>query len=60
MELQLLSILEKRFQFRANLIDGHQQWGMQVNGTWTGVVGQVYNGVNYTYSAHCTAKPKFL
>ncbi len=52
MELELLKLLEKRYNFKTVFVDGYQQWGMKVNGTWTGVVGQVYYGVTtlfYTF-----------
>lgn len=45
MEIQLLRLFAERYNFRYNLIDANQQWGMIVNGTWTGAIGQVVYGV---------------
>lgn len=47
MEGELLQVLEQKCNFRANLVDGHQTWGMRLpNGSWTGVIGQVYSEVS--------------
>ena len=45
METEILKVLEAKYKFRANLINGNGGWGMLVNGKWTGVVGRVYNQV---------------
>lgn len=47
METEILKILQSRFNFKSNLIDGKQVWGMFTEGRWTGVVGQVYNRVSF-------------
>ena len=46
MELELLKLFEKKFNFHANLIDGKNDWGNLVNGSWNGIVGQVNNGAS--------------
>ena len=46
MEATLLWALEKRFNFRANLIDGQEDWGTQLYGEWTGMMRQVVDGVH--------------
>lgn len=52
-ELNLLQLFEHRFNFRANLLFAHQEWGAKVvnksnNGqstkTWSGMLGMVENG----------------
>ena len=43
METEILKILQKRFNFGVNLIDGKGAWGMFLKGQWTGVVGRVYS-----------------
>ena len=42
--------MEKHFHLKANLIDVKGDWGMEVNGTWTGAIGQVLNGVIWLQS----------
>lgn len=59
MELELLKILQKRYNFRTYFIDGHQEWGVQVNGTWTGVVGQVLYEVIYCFYLYTKNIVKF-
>ena len=46
-EIELLRLLEKYFNFRSHFIDSHQVWGNIENGTWTGNVGLVYNKVSF-------------
>lgn len=47
METELLHMLELKFNFHANYIDGKQNWGMrQSNGNWNGMMEQVINHVN--------------
>ena len=48
MELELLKLFEKHFNFHANLVDGKNDWGNVINGTWNGIVGQVANGASFT------------
>ena len=46
MEIELLRMLERQFNFSSNLVDGQDVWGAKVNNIWNGVVGQVYYGVS--------------
>ena len=45
-DLELLHILEKRFNFRSNLLHSNDNWAQIVNGSWTGVVGNIVNGIS--------------
>lgn len=45
MESELLKALEKRFNFTAHLVDGHDMWGMLVNNQWTGMLREVIDEV---------------
>ncbi len=46
MELNLLQLLENRFNFRANLLYAHQVWGTKLinESSWSGMFGMVENG----------------
>ena len=46
LESEVLQQLERHVQFKANLIDANGNWGINVNGTWSGAIGQIYYGVN--------------
>jgi len=43
LEIQILDSLKKRFNFTAALTNANQDWGILINGSWTGVMGQVLN-----------------
>lgn len=47
--MQLLNVLESKFQFKAKLIDAKGAWGIARYGRWTGVIGQILNRVNDFY-----------
>lgn len=44
LEIELLTFLQRKFNFQANFIDNREDWGNWVNGSWTGSVGLVHNG----------------
>ena len=47
-ETNLLQLLEKRFQFKANLIDANENWNIDYkNGTWHGIIGHVFSKVMF-------------
>lgn len=47
MEPEILNVLQKRYNFRAKLIDAHNIWGLaNENGSWNGLVGDVLYKVN--------------
>lgn len=44
MELRFLELLQKRFNFTANLVDGKNSWGLLTkDGKWSGTIGDVFN-----------------
>lgn len=43
--MELLGILATKYGFTANLIYGNDDWGAEVNSTWTGSIGQVLANV---------------
>ena len=45
MEIQILKILEVKYNFKSKLLDAKQMWGTLVNGTWNGMVAQILNNV---------------
>lgn len=50
-DFELLKVLESRFNFKANLIDAHKNFGNLVDGQhWTGVFGHVTNQVGILFS----------
>ena len=46
MESELLRALESIYNFTSVLVDGEDSWGMERNGRWVGMVGQVLYGVS--------------
>lgn len=46
-ETELLKFTEKRLNFRSNIRDANYTFGRVVNGTWTGLIGDVYYRVKY-------------
>lgn len=59
MESELLSVLQAQYNFSSNLLFANDIWGAYVNGTWTGLIGDVYYGVRHTQSAS-TEIPKIV
>lgn len=49
MERQFLILSSKQFNFRYNLVDGNQSWGVGINEIWTGVVGHVFYEVSQIF-----------
>ena len=45
-EVELLNALKQFFNFQYDIVDCNQQWGSYINGTWTGLTGQVFYNVN--------------
>lgn len=45
METELLQTLAQKFNFRPSFVDGRQNWGSLLNGSWGGMMGQVLNYV---------------
>ena len=44
-EISLLNMLQDRYNFRSNMIDARQQWGVKKNGKWNGMVEMIRNHV---------------
>lgn len=44
-EGEILRVLESKFNFQSNFLDGKQTWGAIVNGTWVGLVKQILDKV---------------
>lgn len=44
-EMNLLATLEKQYNFRSQLVDENQSWGILINGTWSGSLGDVQSGI---------------
>ena len=43
-EVELLKELKKYFKFQYDVLNCNENWGNYINGTWTGVIGNVlYN-----------------
>lgn len=43
--MRFLELLERRFNFTANLVDGKNIWGLLTkDGRWRGTIGDVFNG----------------
>lgn len=53
MEGEMLRALQKEYNFGTTLVDGHDVWGILVNQTWTGVVGDVYYDVRKRFFVLC-------
>lgn len=45
LELHVLVALARTFRFRYELLHANQNYGNEVNGTWTGLIGMVFNEV---------------
>ena len=41
-EGQFLDALKSHFNFSYKVVDCNNNWGSNINGTWTGVIGQVF------------------
>ena len=44
-EFELLKVMEKTINFTGQLVDAKNAWGMKVNGSWNGLIKQVFTGV---------------
>ena len=47
METEILKVLQTKFKFNSNLIDGKQIWGRLLFGRWTGVIGHIVNKTSH-------------
>ena len=45
-EVELLNALKQFFNFQYDIVDCNNDWGNYINGTWTGLIGQVFHNVN--------------
>ena len=45
-EVELLNALRKFFNFQYDIVDCNKDWANYINGTWTGVIGEVFYNVN--------------
>ncbi len=48
-EMDLLAILAVKFNFSSKLVYGGDDWGYEVNGSWSGAIGQVVNKVSIEF-----------
>ena len=46
LEIELLEMLKRKYNFSTNFIDGMQEWGVIINGSWTGIINQILNKVS--------------
>ena len=44
--MELLNYMKQFFNFQYKIVDCNQVWGNYINGTWTGVIGEVFYEVN--------------
>ena len=44
--MELLNSMKKYFNFQYKIVDCNQDWGNYINGTWTGLIGKVFENVN--------------
>ena len=45
-EVELLNSMKEFFNFQYKIVDCNQFWGNYINGTWTGIIGKVFDNVN--------------
>ena len=45
-EVELLNSMKQYFNFQYKIVDCKQVWGNYINGTWTGLIGKVFDNVN--------------
>ena len=45
-EVELLNALKQFFNFQYDIVDCNQDWGRYINGTWTGLIGKLFDNVN--------------
>ena len=45
-EMELLNALKKFLNFQYDIVGCNNDWGTYINGTWTGLIGQIFYNVN--------------
>ena len=49
-DVELLKMMERKYNFATKYIDGNQDWGSLINGRWTGIINQVLNNVSNLFA----------